>query len=87
MAGSYEGDLAEVEAELARLDGPALLAELRGHVAGWRAGEGSSAFFLPLPLVARDVPSVAGAWTEPGDVFRHELVGLDDRGRPVLHLL
>ncbi|MBI5105478.1 MAG: hypothetical protein HZB46_10955, partial [Solirubrobacterales bacterium] len=80
---AWQEDLDEARARLAGLDPDRALASARAAAVTWRRVESFSAFFLPLPPVAQDVPSVGGAWTEDdGDG-----VGLDAAGRPVVHLL
>jgi hypothetical protein len=84
----WEEDLAEAQRRLASLDVGREEASARRAVASWRTVDPFSSFFRPLPLVAQRVPSLEGEWREPDDEpGRGELVGLDDQGRPLAHLL
>ena len=66
MKQVWEADLAEAVAVLARLDVSRVVADARAAAAGWKPVEPFSSFFLPLPLIAQDVPSLAGAWGVEG---------------------
>jgi hypothetical protein len=84
----WEDDLEEATRRLDALDVGREERSARAAVATWRRVDPFSSFFLPLPLVAQRVPSLAGAWRDEGDERgRGEHVGLDAHGRPVVHVL
>lgn len=89
MTEPWESDLADAAAELARLDETRLVTTARAAVADWKPVEPFSSFFLPLPIIAQDVPSLEGAWARAGGEHGgfNELLGVDANGRPVLHVL
>ena len=80
---TWEDDLDEAQRRLAELDG----AHESAAAATWRSATVGSSFFLPIPLVAQDEPSLEGEWCAEGDAPMFDRVGLDALGRPVAHLL
>jgi hypothetical protein len=83
---SWLDDLADAQRRLRGLDAEAAFRERRGAVATWRHVEPFSTHFLPLPAFAQDVIEPRGDWSADGG-SRGEVVGFDERGRPVAHVL